>query len=308
MLIDTFKHEFKQRAGVFITRDVILFRRPLELYDYVNDEVIQTFGGRELDAVLDYSIGGKLIRDIIARWTRMPVVVLNGGRGGSSGMDAYTHRGIPMGGGAGAGSGFSGNDLPARFNAQFGNEASFNKALDAFRKAHVNDNFESGITVDSNGFITSYVHGTAGAVQIAGGKGEHVIHNHPVNGWPIFSGADLISSALEPASGITASSTRVGRTPETAKYAGDYIFNKGHNFNAEAFVRGVKGAYLKGKDYNDAVDRWLKDHQKKYGYTYTYVPDKAKASTKSVSTGKSGKRTKAAPNPEIYGVQLSFFD
>ena len=270
MLIDTFKHEFKQRAGVFITRDVILFRRPLELYDYVNDEVIQTFGGRDLDAVLDYSIGGKLIRDIIARWT--------------------------------------GNDLPARFNAQFGNEASFNKALDAFRKAHVNDNFESGITVDSNGFITSYVHGTAGAVMISGGKGEHVIHNHPVDGWPIFSGADLISSALEPASGITASSTRAGRTPETAKYAGDYIFNKGHNFNAEAFVRGVKGAYLKGKDYNDAVDRWLKDHQKKYGYTYTYVPDKAKAPTKSVSTGKSGKRTKAAPNPEIYGVQLSFFD
>lgn len=308
MLIDTFKHEFKKRAGVFITNDLILFRRPLQLYDFTNDEVIETFKGRDVEPALNYDIGGKTIRDIISRWKRMPVVILHGGRGGDSGMDnAYTHRGIPMGNNSG-GDGFDSADHPARFNAQFGNEASFEKTLETFRNMHVNDDHESGITVDAQGFVTGYVHGTAGAVMISGGVGEHVIHNHPAAGWPIFSGEDLVATALEGSSGITASSTRAGRSAETAKYAGDYIFNKGHNFNAEAFIKGVKGAYLKGKDYNDAVDKWLRAHQKKYGYTYTYVPEKAKAAAKGKTKATGSKKVKPVPDPDVYGVQLSFFD
>lgn len=306
MQINTFRHEFKQRGGVFIKNNLILFRRPLKLYNITADEVIAEF--KDFDEAMSYRIGDATIADIISTWKAIPQVTLQGGRGSSSGMDAYTHRGIPMGGGAGAGSGFSGNDLPARFNAKFGNETSFEKSLEAFRNAHVNDEFESGVTIDANGFITRYVHGTAGAVQIAGGKGEHVFHNHPAAGWPQFSGADLIATAMEPSAGIVASSTRTGRTPETAKYAGDYISTKGQHFNPEAFVRGVKGAYLKGKDYNDAVDKWLKDHQKKYGYTYTYTPEKAKAVAKGGTKPTGSKKVKPVPDPNVYGVQLSFFD
>lgn len=307
MLIDTFKHEFKKKAGVFITRDIILFRRPLELYDYTNDEVIATFKGRDVETALDYTIDGRTIRDIVSRWKRMPIIILQGGRGGGSGMDsAYTHRGIPMGG-DGTG-GFDSADHPARFNAQFGKEASFEKTLETFRNMHVNDDHESGIAVDSNGFVTRYIHGTSGSVAIYGNTGEHVIHNHPAGGWPNFSGADLISTALEGSNGITASSTSAGRRPETAKYAGDYIFTKGQNFNAQAFVKAVKGAYLKGKDYNDAVDKWLKAHQKKYGYTYTYIPEKAKAAAKGQTKATGSKKVKAVPDPNVYGVQLSFFD
>ena len=308
MLIDTFKHEFKKRAGVFITKDLILFRRPLQLYDFTNDEVVESFKGRDVEPALDYNIGGKTIRDIVSRWKRMPIVVLHGGRGGDSGIDnAYTHRGIPMGG-DGSG-GFDSADHPARFNAQFGNETSFEKTLETFRNMHVNDDHESGIAVDSNGFVTRYIHGTGGSVAIYGNVGEHVIHNHPAGGWPNFSGADLVSTALEGSSGITASSTKAGRSAETAKYAGDYIFNKGKNFNAEAFIKGVKGAYLKGKDYNDAVDKWLKAHQQKYGYTYTYIPDRATAAAKGKAKATTGKNNTPVVNTAAqYGVQISFFD
>ncbi len=33
MRIETFKHEFKQRNGVMLTDNIMLFRKPLELYD-----------------------------------------------------------------------------------------------------------------------------------------------------------------------------------------------------------------------------------------------------------------------------------
>lgn len=305
MLINTFKHEFKKRAGVFITQDLILFRRPLELYDFTNDEVIAQFKGRDVESALDFDIGGKTIRDIVSLWKRMPIVVLNK-RGADSDFDGYTHRGIPMGG-DGTG-GFDSADHPARFNAQFGKDTSFEKTLETFRNMHVNDNYESGIAVDRNGFVTRYIHGTAGSVAISGGTGEHVIHNHPAAGWPIFSGGDLISTALEGSTGITASSTSAGRSANTAKYAGDYIFTKGQHFNANAFIKAVKGAYLKGKDYNDAVDKWLKAHAKKFGYTYTWVPEKAKAVAKGKTKATGSKKIKPIPDPNVYGVQLSFFD
>lgn len=308
MRIDTFKHEFRKRAGVFVTNDIILFRRPLELYDFTNDTVIATFKGRDVEPALNYDLGDKTIRDIITRWKKMPIISLQGGNGSSSGMDAYTHRGIPMGGENGGGNGIDKPDLPARFNAQFGNETSFEKTLEAFRNMHVNDNYESGITVDAQGFVTGYVHGQSGSVGISAYNGEHVIHNHPAAGYPIFSGADLVSTALENSSGITASSTSEGRTEATAKYAGDYIFNKGKNFNAAAFVKAVKGAYLKGKDYNDAVDKWLKAHQQKYGYTYTYIPEKAKAAAKGKTKATGSKKVKPVPDPNVFGVQISFFD
>lgn len=71
--------------------------------------------------------------------------------------------------------------------------------------------------------------------------------------------------------GIVAVSTKEGRGEESAKYAGTYSFVKGGHFNASAFIKGVNSAKLSGKDYNDAVSRWLKANQKKYGYTYSFT-------------------------------------
>ena len=93
-------------------------------------------------------------------------------------------------------------------------------------------------------------------------------------GWPTFSKEDVIATAMEGSRGIVAVSTPAGRSADTAKYAGTYTFVKGQRFNASGFVKGVNSAKLSGKDYNDAVDKWLRANQKKYGYTYTYVKAK----------------------------------
>lgn len=307
MLISTFKHEFRQRAGVFITQDLILFRRPFELYDFTNDEVIATFEGNDVEAALDYDIGdGVTIRGIITAWKHIPVIVLNGGRGSSSSTDEYTHRGIPMFNSNGGSPGRA--DLPARFNARFGNETSFEKARTAFLEQHGEDDYESGITIDQNGFVTRYIHGSRSSVAISGKTGEHIVHNHPSHGWPIFSGADLVAVSLGGESSITASSTKAGRDAATAKYAGEYIFEKGAHFKAEAFIKAVKGAYLKGNDYNDAVSKWLRAHESKFGYKFTYIPAKAKSAAKG-KTKATGKATVGPiPPPVDHGIQLSLFD
>lgn len=269
MLISTFKHEFKSRGGVLLNSSVILFRKPLELWNMETGETIAEFKGNDVEVVLDYELDGKKIRDIISGWSRMPVIALHK-RGGDSGM-SYTHKGIPWGGGGG--SGFESRDLNARFNASFGKDTSFDKTLEAFRNAHASADKEHGITVDVHGFVTSYIHGTRNEVMISGGNGEFVFHNHPKDGWPTFSGGDLINTAMEPSSGIVASSSKQGRTAETAQYAGDYIFTKTPHFKASSFVKAVKTANLKGKDYNDAVNKWLTANQKKYGYVYVYRPE-----------------------------------
>ena len=103
------------------------------------------------------------------------------------------------------------------------------------------------------------------------GNGREIaIHNHPALGWPNFSKEDVINTALGTRRGIVAVSTKEGRNEITAKYAGTYTFVKGGHFDVNGFVKGVNTAKLAGKDYNDAVNRWLKANQKKYGYTYTY--------------------------------------
>ena len=105
----------------------------------------------------------------------------------------------------------------------------------------MNDKKEHAFTVDEQGFVTSYVHGMAHSVMVAGRRGEMVYHNHPSGG--AFSDADLISTALTAAKGIVASGK-----------SGDYILQKGNHFKANAFVKAVNNAHLKGKDYDDAVE------------------------------------------------------
>lgn len=117
------------------------------------------------------------------------------------------------------------------------------------------------------------------AVSVTGADGANI----DLSGSPLHYGGkdpnltgqirttiEQFENALGTRRGIVAVSTKTGRDDTTAKYAGTYSFVKNHNFNASGFVKGVESARLNGKDYNDAVSRWLKANQKKYGYSYSF--------------------------------------
>lgn len=262
----TFRYYFKRLGGVYITDKIVLFRKPLQLYDLAEDKIIADF--KSLDEALAFNVGDKTLAQIIESWVHIPAIAKNGGRGSSSGMGFSG--GWPSAGGGG-GNGFSGKDLPSRMNVKIsGAVRSYDDMLRAFIQTHGGAGKEHGITVDTQGFTTQYIHGTSGAVAISGRNGEIVVHNHPASGWPNFSKEDLIATSMEGSRGIVAVSTPVGRSADTAPYAGTYTFIKGQHFNASAFVKGVNSAKLSGKDYNDAVSKWLKANQKKYGYKYSY--------------------------------------
>ena len=84
-----------------------------------------------------------------------------------------------------------------------------------------------------------------------------VIHNHPSGG--AFSDADLLNTAADRRiKGVIASGKNY-----------DYKFEKGTHFKAQAFSKAVRSAKMQGKDYDDAVDKWLKKNKDKYGYKYS---------------------------------------
>lgn len=51
------------------------------------------------------------------------------------------------------------------------------------------------------------------------------------------------------------------------------IFTKMSHFDAEKFTRALKRARPRGKNYDDAVDKWLKRNQRKYHYRFANVLD-----------------------------------
>lgn len=253
MQADNFKREFRQLNGVYIDPpSVVLFRRPLELYDLENGETIATF--RDLDEALAYELDGKTLLQLITGWESI-TFPRDGGRGGGSGLSTFK---FDHARGSGRGDNER-RDLPARLNVLMGAERSPDAALKAFRDAHVDDRYEHGVAVDEHGYVTRYVHGDATSVGIWGGKGEMVYHNHPGKRGGNFSDSDLLSTSMSAEKGIVAS----GRE-------GDYIFVKTHKFKASQFVKAVKSARMQGKDYDDAVGKWLTRNQKKYGYTYRF--------------------------------------
>lgn len=267
MRIETFRHEFKQRNAVMLTDNIMLFRKPLELYDMAADKTIATFKGKNIDVVLSYEINGKTVQQIIESWAEMPVIDLNGGRGGGSGMGNYSQK-WPSAGDKGAD--HTTSDHPARMNVKAGVKRTYADMLKAFTDTHANDDIEHGVTIDGFGYATQYRHGNDGSINITGRKSEVVVHNHPAGGWPTFSKEDLLHVAATAEKGIVAVSGTKGRSAETAKYAGTYSFIKGTHFNATAFTKAINNATIRGNDYNDAVSKWLKANQKKYGYKYSY--------------------------------------
>lgn len=152
--------------------------------------------------------------------------------------------------------------LPAQANVQIKSK-SLEGALAEFKRKHLDSDHEWAYEVDSNGYVHQYVEGDTSSVAISGsarlrrGESSMIIHNHPGGG--AFSDSDLLSvSANKREKGIIASGKGY-----------DYKFEKGTHFKAAQFTKAVKTARMSGRDYDDAVDKWLKKNQKKYGYKYS---------------------------------------
>lgn len=235
MQLDRFKHEFKRLNGVYATDKVVLFRNPLELYSLTTGKIIASFNS--LDEALHFEIDGKTLEQRISAWTEITFPVEHGGRGGGSGIGFSG--GWPSSGG-GSGKDETTADLPARMNVKIGSNRVYEDMVRAFVAAHGDALEEHGVVVDEQGFATKYRHGNAGSISGLTGNG------------------------------IVAVSTKTGRGDDTARYAGVYTFTKGTHFNASGFVKAVNSAQLSGKDYNDAVSKWLKANQQKFGYKYSY--------------------------------------
>lgn len=266
MQLDRFKHEFKRLNGVYATDKVVLFRNPLELYSLTTGKIIASFNS--LGEALHFEIDGKTLEQRISAWTEITFPVEHGGRGGGSGIGFSG--GWPSSGG-GSGKDETTADLPARMNVKIGSNRVYEDMVRAFVAAHGDALEEHGVVVDEQGFATKYRHGNAGSISGLTGNGKEIaIHNHPRDGWPTFSKEDVINTALGTRRGIVAVSTKTGRGDDTARYAGVYTFTKGTHFNASGFVKAVNSAQLSGKDYNDAVSKWLKANQQKFGYKYSY--------------------------------------
>lgn len=249
MEVQKFKEELQKVNGLSIG-DYIVFN-DYELYNLKTNKEKQFNSFEEL---LNHKIRGITVENIINNIDEF-TYNLAGGRG--------------AGGQAKAGSLFAGQenrgkirnnyDLPAKMNRMYGgNKQSFDNTLKNFKKSHLLDDSESAVTIDKNGFVSIYKHGSKSSVGWTENElaGKHVIHNHP-NG-SAFSRADLITTATTKATGITATGS---------KY--DYVFNKKHNFDAKGFVKAVNNASSKSGDYNKDVHDFLKANAKKYGYSYS---------------------------------------
>lgn len=260
MRIDHFKYLFKREYDVFyLTPTIMLYKKP---YSIENEETGESIDFKTLDEALEYKIGNETVKQIIERMEKPYIPPLNGGRGASSGSGdnktfKFNHARDNGGGGGGDGA-----LLPAKANTQIKSK-TLDGALAEFKKNHLDSDHEWAYEVDGNGYVHQYVEGSTSSVRIGAsakvGRGQKtmIIHNHPSGG--AFSDSDLLSvSAQGNAKGIIASGK---------KY--DYKFEKSTHFNAQGFSKAVKNAKMTGKDYDDAVDKWLRKNAKTYGYKYS---------------------------------------
>ena len=253
MRIEHFKYLFNRLNGFYLKEHVIMFRKPIEIWDEVTGESV-TF--KTVDEALAFVIDGETVRSIIERSDTLYIPPINGGRGAGSGSNKKFKFGSAGGGEA------AGDYIPPAYaNTQIKSK-TLDGALAEFKKKHLLANREWAYEVDENGYVHQYVRGEAHAVAIGGSNTSKnrktiIVHNHPSGG--AFSDADLISTAMDRKSkGIIASGKNY-----------DYKMEKGTHFKANSFTKAVRTATLTGKDYDDAVDKWLKKNQKKYGYKYS---------------------------------------
>lgn len=240
-----------------LNQDVILFKLKKGRWEVYDSEVSTEYN--TLDAAAKHKcISGQTVEELINKLETIKIA-LEGGRGSGSNQTHQWRSAMD-----GPGGGENKSDLPARMNNAIKVKTP-EEAIAAFRRKHDNSDIEHAITVTPQGFVNSYVHGGTSSVMPGRTlKGDLVIHNHPNKS--SFSPADLLSSASSP----------YGRGVVATYGSGYRIFTKGSHFDAVGFTKAVNRATsrgLKGKNINDAVDRFLKRNQKKYGYVFKNVKD-----------------------------------
>lgn len=273
MLDSTFRHLFKENGAVSID-SYILWYKSMNLWNMDTDEVIHF---ESLDDALLFEIKGKTIKQIVAESDlSLFDVILNGGSGNSSG--ATKEFSVADGAGKMVIPDF---DLPARMNTRIKVKTE-EEAIKVFREMHKDSKVEHAVNIDVDGFASGYSHGDEGSVIPAPHKkGDMTVHNHPDRSWgnlSQFSFADLKNTVTSSKRGIIATHDD-----------GYYKFLKGGHFKGEKFIRDLKKAKFKGKNYDEAFDKWLKANQKKYGYKYEkHLDKKAKASVPKIKFDASG--------------------
>lgn len=252
MTIEHFRYLFHNEVdGFILKKNVWMFRKPIEIWNERTNESVKF---KRLDDALSYKLDGESVRDIVLRLDALIIPAISGGRGASGEQKEFSFgHANDRGGGKGA------SIPPAYANTKI-KAKTLDGALAEFKRNHLLADREFAYEVDDQGFVHQYKKGGSSSVAISSSRnarGSIIIHNHPSGG--AFSDSDLISTASDQRNkGIIAS----GKDH-------DYKFEKGSHFKASQFIQAVKTAKMKGKDYDDAVDKWMKNNQKKYGYKYS---------------------------------------
>ena len=76
MRIEHFRYAFNRLNGFYLKEHIILFRKPLELWNELTGESV-TFN--TLDEVLEYELDGEKVKAIIERTATLYIPPLNGG-------------------------------------------------------------------------------------------------------------------------------------------------------------------------------------------------------------------------------------
>lgn len=258
MRLNQFRFEFNRVNFFQLCEGVWMYRKPIEIWHERTDELIRF---KSVDEALDYSVNGTKVREIIDKMEHLPSIELKGGRGASSDASNKTFKF------GHAKESFEGQKtlLPAKMNTKIKTKNP-EDAIAYFNKEHQNSDHEWSVEVDDQGFIHQYNEGNKHSVW---GKGTNtsrnrktiIVHNHPSGGH--FSDKDLLNAASDRnANGVIAS-------PSKKNYY--YKFEKGSHFKPNEFSRAIRNARMKGKSYDDAVDKWLTKHAKKFGYKYSKV-------------------------------------
>lgn len=258
MTIEYFRFLFNREYDVFYLTDrIMLMKKPYSIW-FEDTDITVNF--KSVNDMLKYEIDGATVEEMIKALDKPHTPQLSGSRGAKSGANGTFKFNHARGEGGKTGNGKA--LLPAQANVRIESK-SLEGALAEFKRRHLDSDHEWAYEVDSNGYVHQYVEGDTSSVAISGsarlrrGESSMIIHNHPGGG--AFSDSDLLSvSANRQEKGIIASGKNY-----------DYKFEKGTHFKAAQFTKAVKTAVMSGKDYDDAVDKWLKKNQSKYGYKYS---------------------------------------
>lgn len=256
MELNQFRFELNQVNFFQLKKEWWMYRKPVEIW---NEKTNETVRFKNLDAALEFMVDGETIKDIIARMKHIPIIAIEGGRGAGSGERTFTPSS------AGSEPGNSKRLLPAEMNTRIKNKTP-EAAIAEFNKKHQNADHEWAVEVDDQGFVHQYVEGGKHSVGIGGSNTSKnrkttIVHNHPSGGH--FSSADLMNVAQNRRSnGVIAS-------PKGKNYY--YKFERGPHFDSKTFMKDFPHAKMRGKSYDDAMDKWLRANAKKYGYKYSKV-------------------------------------